>query len=442
MKRNVIDAVRLRRLERRKEYRELVGIKTAAGLMEFQEEHLKALLTHAYANVPYYHRVFREIGLIHGRAVDMSKFDRIPVLTKDTVRRFQKELVSQDYQKRSWFYNTSGGSTGEPVRLMQDAAFSRWAAGVDLYYYQHVVGIEEPIVKRAILWGSERDIFKGGVGIRARLMNRLTHIMFLNSFKMSESDLELYIRKINAYRPELVRGYANSLFELCDYAARKKRRLHAPKVVVSSAELLTEGMRQVIESAFNTHVFDFYGSREVSGLAGECKEGTMHQFAFFNYLEVLDPNDQAVSPTEEGRVAVTNLANYAMPLIRYDIGDTVARADHVCPCGSLLPTLRKVTGRVGDHFVTKNGTIVDASYFEFLFVFRDSIRKYQLVQEDYERIRIKVALRSDLTALDRDEIENKIRFAMGDCEILWDIVDDIPECTSGKHRYVKSLVWR
>jgi phenylacetate-CoA ligase len=259
---------------------------------------------------------------------------------------------------------------------------------------------------------------------------------------MSESDLELYIRKINAYRPTLIRGYANSLFELCDYATRKKLRLYAPKAVISAAELLTPGMRQMIESAFKTHVFDFYGSREVNGLAGECIKGRMHQFTFFNHIEVLNPHDQPVGASEEGRVVVTNLTNYAMPLIRYDIGDTVVRGDNVCACGSPLPTLRKVTGRVGDHFVTRDGTMVDASYFEFLFESRDSIRKYQLIQEDYERISIKVELRRDLTAQDKDDIENRIRLVMDDCDILWDIVDHIPESASGKHFHVKSLVWR
>jgi phenylacetate-CoA ligase len=372
----------------------------------------------------------------------MSKFDRIPVLTKDILRRFTKELVSQDYQTRGWYCDTSGGSTGEPIRVMKDAAFVRWGESVDLYYYKQMLGIEEPIMKRVILWGSERDFFDGGAGRQARLKNRVKHILFLNSFRMSESDLELYIKKINAYRPELIRGYAHSLFELCDYAARKKRHLYTPRVVVSAAELLTDGMRQVIESAFNTHVFDFYGSREVSGLAGECTKGRMHQFEFFNHLEVLDPCDQPAGANEEGRVVVTNLASYAMPLIRYEMGDTVARADDGCSCGSPLPTLRNVTGRVGDHFVTKNGAIIEANYFGFLFDFRDSIRKFQMIQEDYERIRIKVALRSDLTTSDRDDIEKKIHFVMGDCEILWDIVDDISDCTSGKHLFIRSLVWR
>lgn len=442
MKGNVIDWVRLRRAKRSETYRELRDITTPQELREFQEARLKALLLHAYASVPYYHRVFGEIGLIHGGAVDMSKFDRIPVLTKDILRRFTKELVSKDLDKRRWFYNTSGGSTGEPIRVVQDDDFLRWATATDFYYYAHMLRIAEPVARRVIIWGSERDFWTGSVGIQARLENRLTHVLFLNSYRMSKSDMELYIDKITAFRPELIRGYAHALFDLCDYALRNKRSLYAPNAVVSSAELLTESMRHVIELAFETHVFDFYGSREVSGLAGECEKGRMHQFSFFNQLEVLDEHDQPVGGNEEGRVVVTNLANYAMPLIRYEMGDTVVRGDNVCACGSPLPTLQRVTGRVGDHFVTRDGTMIDANYFDFHFESRDSIRKYQIIQEDYDRVKIVVVLNRSLSDGDRDDIEKKIRFVMGDCEILWEVVDDIPTTPSGKYTYVRSLVHR
>src|ERR1019366_3931825 len=154
--------------------------------------------------------------------------------------------VSKDLDKRRWFYNTSGGSTGEPIRVVQDDDFLRWATATDFYYYAHMLRIAEPVARRVIIWGSERDFWTGSVGIQARLENRLTHVLFLNSYRMSKSDMELYIDKITAFRPELIRGYAHALFDLCDYALRNKRSLYAPNAVVSSAELLTESMRHVI----------------------------------------------------------------------------------------------------------------------------------------------------------------------------------------------------
>ena len=95
-------------------------------------------------------------------------------------------------------------------------------------------------------------------------------------------------------------------------------------------------MRADIEEAFGTKVYNFYGSREVSNLAGECKKGLMHTFDFWNYLEVLDDNNQPVKEGEEGKVVVTNLVNYSMPLIRYEIGDLALRGPAQCTCGNNL----------------------------------------------------------------------------------------------------------
>jgi len=81
-------------------------------------------------------------------------------------------------------------------------------------------------------------------------------------------------------------------------------------------------MREEIEFVFGTKAYDFYGSREVSNIAGECDAGRMHLFDFWNCVEVLDDTKtRQVSTGQEGAVAITNVFNYSMPLIRYDIGD-------------------------------------------------------------------------------------------------------------------------
>jgi phenylacetate-coenzyme A ligase PaaK-like adenylate-forming protein len=82
--------------------------------------HLKALLLHAYKYRPYYRRVFDEVALVQSGEVDLSKFDRISVLTKGALKRFRSESVSKDHNTRHWHYNISGGSKGEPVRFIQD----------------------------------------------------------------------------------------------------------------------------------------------------------------------------------------------------------------------------------------------------------------------------------------------------------------------------------
>jgi phenylacetate-CoA ligase len=442
MDNNILDRVRLWRAAHKQEYLELRHMVEKHELLQFQKDHLKDLLLHAYKNVPYYHRVFSDVGLVRDGVVDLSRFNRVPLLTKDVLRQFSDKLISKDYGAGRWYYNTSGGSTGEPVRFIHDSEFLKWAASTEYYYYRDMLGIEQPAAKKVLLWGSERDIFGNTRGIRAEFRNWLTHTVPLNSFRMNKDDIKRYIDKINSFKPDLVMGYAGSLFELCRYAQNENIMLHSPKILISAAETLRDEMREVIESSFGTAVNNFYGSREAPFLAAECQEGSMHIFSFLHLLEVLDARGRPARSGQEGKVVVTTLYNYSMPLVRYEIGDMAIQGDEVCTCGSILPTLKKVTGRVTDHFVTKDGTLIHGEYFTHLFYFKDAIKKFQVIQEDYQQVRILAVLKNSLSEVDKRDIEHKIRLVMGNCSIRWDVVDDIPKSPGGKYLYTKSLVPR
>jgi len=434
--------VRIRGSGFKKEYHEIKNINSKDKLSEFQEKYLTKLLLHAYENVPYYHEIFDKIGIVRNGKADLSKFNQIPILTKEIMRKHHKELLSKDYTTRKWYYNSSGGSTGEPVRFIQDDVYAKWGNVAVHYWYKDILGVDEPGVKKIILWGSERDLFEGGMGWKTKIANWLNNTIFLNSFRMTEEDIERYIKIINAYKPDLIRGYAGSLYELCRYAERKNIAIYTPKVVVSSAETLRDEMREEIETVFGTKVYDYYGSRETNNLAGECKESLMHVLAFHNYVEILDINNNPVKEGEEGRVIVTNLHNYSMPFIRYEIGDMAVLGPKECKCGNPLPTLRKITGRITDHFVKEDGTIISGSALTLTFNLKDWVKAFQIVQERYKRIRILVVPESEANELDKKDIEDKIKFLLGqDCEIIWEFVDEIPKTPQGKYLYIRSLVW-
>ena len=427
------------------EYSEIKSITDREGLLQFQEKYLTKLLLHAYKNVPHYHRIFEEVGVVSGDVVDLSKFDKIPILTKDIMREHHEELISKDYTTRKWYYNSSGGSTGEPVRFIQDGVYGKWGNAAFYYWYKNILGVDESDVRKVILWGSERDLFKGSVGLKAKIINWLTNTVFLNSFKMSEGDMKKYIENINSYKPDLIRGYTGSLYELCRYAERKNTRIHTPKIVVGSAETLSDEMREKIETVFGTKVYNYYGSRETNNLAGECESGLMHILAFHNYVEVLDIDNRPVKEGGVGRVVVTNLHNYSMPFIRYEIGDVAVLGPEKCKCGNVLPALKKITGRVTDHFLLENGTTVPAEFFIHLIGVvcnNGFIKKFQVIQEDYDKIKILIVPGGNMGKNEKRNIGDKIKIVMGnDCKIVWDFVDEIPKTKSGKYLYTKSMVW-
>lgn len=413
-------------------------VNTKDELNKICEKYLINLLLHAYHNVPYYSQIFDEIGLIRKNKVDLSRFSEIPILTKNTIRKHHSELISKDCNARRWFYNSSGGSTGEPIRLIQDDIYKKWESITQRFYYGNMLGIHRKKVKKIILWGSEKDIFESGGSSLIKFENGQ---IFLNSFVMNQENLSCYVRIINSYKPEFFRGYAGSLYELCKYVKDNKLTLHSPNILISSAEMLREFMRETIEEVFRTKVYDFYGSREVNTIAAECKNGSIHAFMFNNYTEILDNFNKKVKNGEEGKIVITNLHNYSMPLIRYEIGDTAVLECEPCDCGSFLPTIKKITGRITEHFIKKDGTIVHGEYFTHLFYLKDWVKAFKVIQEEYENIKILIVLNGFVKEFEKENIENKIRIVMGHgCKIFWEFVDEIPKTPSGKYLYTKSLI--
>lgn len=412
-------------------------------LVNCPDTYLRKLLLHAYHNVHYYIEILEGIGIVENDKVNLSKFGEIPILTKETIREHQKKLISKDYITRKWYYNSSGGSTGEPTRFVQDDLYDRWGSATFYYYYKDILGIDEPNVKKIILWGSERDLFQGSVGWNKKIAHWLTNTVFLNSFRMTEEDMKRYIETINSYKPDLIRGYAGSLYELCKYAERKDIKVYTPKLVVSSAEMLNDEIREKIETVFETKVYDYYGSREINNIAGECKEGLMHILSFHNYFEVLDNHNQPVKEGEEGKVIVTNLHNYSMPFIRYDIGDMAVLGPSECRCGNPLPTLRKITGRITEHLIREDGTIISGSALTLTFNLKDWVKTFQIIQEDYKKVRILIVLKDNVKELEKKEIEDRMKLLMGeDCQVIWEFVDDIPQTQTGKYLYIRCLLQR
>lgn len=429
-----------------KEYHKLKDITDPGELDRFIKSKLVALLIHANKNVPYYKSLFSKINLIENDEINLTDFYKIPILTREDIRVHGKDLISTDHEFRKCHLNYSGGSVGEPIKFMQDSIYIKWRNAINRYYLEDIIGVDEWKTKKIILWGSERDLFKGSIGVRAILENWLINTKLLNSFRMSDDRMESYIRTINSYKPELIRGYTGSLYELSRYVNKNSIFLEKPNTVICAAETLNSDMRTQIEKAFKTKVYNFYGSREVSSLAGECSSGLLHVFSFWNYIEILDDNNKPVEANEQGKVVVTNLFNYSMPLIRYEIGDIAIRGPETCACGCILPTIRKITGRITDHFVLRNGSIVPAEFFIHLIgVLRNDgrIKKFQVIQEDYNLIKILYITDSIVDNYIKKDIDDKIKIVMGnDCNIVWTQVEDIPKTRSGKYIYTKSLLWK
>jgi len=220
--------------------------------------------------------------------------------------------------------------------------------------------------------------------------------------------------------------------------------MHRPRFILSSGEMLYPAMRATISEVFGCPVYNRYGAAEVGRVAAECKNGRLHVFSFNNHVEILNSDGSPTLPGDVGRVVVTSLHNYAMPLIRYDIGDLARVSSGTCSCGSLLPSLDEICGRVVHYFVRPEGSLVFGGNFIAMFYEHDWIMQLHVLQEDFDRIKISYRRTPGTHVPEQDiaALTQTIRDVMGErCAVSWEEVDVIPHSPIGKHLHVRSLVW-
>ena len=189
-----------------------------------------------------------------------------PILDRATIQREREALRDPTRPKEALREETSGGSTGEPVRLWNDADYAAWTFATEV----HVLGTWglKPWCRRAFLWGDDRE--QQDIGWKERVARRVHPSLFLNAFEMDDARMASFADRIDAFRPELVQGYATALDLFASYLLRSGRRPAHPVAVRSSAEALSAEARARVEAAFGAPVRDFYGSRESSSLAAQC----------------------------------------------------------------------------------------------------------------------------------------------------------------------------
>ncbi len=435
-------AFRLTRPEVLKNWKVLkqLGKSSPEQLQQYQETKLTEVLEHAFRTVPYYREILEESGVVTDGTVHLERFTNLPLLTKQELRNKTDRLRSTE-SGSGVFSNTSGGTTGEPVEFLQDNNYLYWD-NTNRFYYHQLAGRElgEPLVK---LWGDESEIHGESKDLQSQLTDFILNRHTLNSYRMSESDMREHVTAINNIQPASIEAYAESIYELSKFIREEDLMVYSPNGILSTAGTLTEPMREVIEDAFETTVLDKYGSREVGTVACECPEQEgLHVFSHTHYVEIVDDNGEPVDPGEEGKLVITPLTNYTMPLIRYEIGDMAVKAETECPCDLPFPTIESVTGRVTDHFVTTEGKMVYPGYLRKQLYHEPWVKKYQIQQTERGRLVYRIVLDNGKPPQETiDNVTTETQSLLGDeMTVEFEYVDQIEASESGKFRYTISDV--
>ncbi len=402
---------------------------------------LRTILLHCRQHVPYYQPLLPDAASIN--ADPMAVLRQLPVLTKETLREDPERLMrTDDGNRRRWYVNTSGGSTGEPVRFMQDNQVSAYVGVTERRYHE---SLGRRLGERAVfLWGSKREVLEGSDSLKGRVLTALRNDEVVNAYQLTEATIRRFLQRIDERPPALIVGYCQSVYETARFAERHGLRVRPQRAIITTAGTLYDFMRDTIERVFGCEVFDQYGSREVGPIALECAHHTgLHVSPWANHVEVLDSRGAPAAPGGTGDIVVTSLTNFAMPLLRYAIGDRGRLAeDRPCPCGRSGTRLASIAGRTVDTWRTADGTLVDGGYFSELMWYRQWVKQFQAVQLDVRHVVFRV-IPSDRRAPD-DEFEAiraAVRKVLGaDCRVDLEYVSDLPPSQSGKYRFTLSML--
>jgi phenylacetate-CoA ligase len=214
-----------------------------------------------------------------------------------------------------------------------------------------------------------------------------------------------------------------------------------PQAVQLTAEVVTQVQREFVEETFHCRVFNRYGCREVSLIAHECSAHSgLHILAENNYVEFLK-DGQPVSVGEEGLIVITNLNNYGMPLLRYQIGDTGIPSNTICECGRGYPLMEMTKGRLVDIIVSPSGKLLHGEFFTHLFYKIKGVRQFQVIQETRRDLQIKIVKGDGFSQETLHFLEQAIH-THGDPGFVvhFEICDRIPLSASGKYRFTMSEI--
>jgi phenylacetate-CoA ligase len=223
------------------------------------------------------------------------------------------------------------------------------------------------------------------------------------------TDVARQVEWLRSVDPDYLLVYPTNLSALLDQFERRGLRLPRLRQIRTIAETLTPAIRETAQRVFGAGIADTYSSEEVGIIALQCPQsGVYHVMAESLIVEVLDEQGEACVAGQVGRVVVTDLHNFATPLVRYDLGDYAEMADP-CPCGRGLPALKRIVGRSRNMVRLPDGR----SFWPLVGYHRYAeiapIRQFQLVQRERETIEVRLVSAAPVTAEQEQRLGDIIR---------------------------------
>jgi phenylacetate-CoA ligase len=405
---------------------------TRARLDAFRDRRVRHLVAHAYEHVAHYRQAMRAHGVTPGDIQGVGDLHRLPILEKPVLQDRWRSLLADGVDPDRL---SSIESTGRNV--MAYHAPAEWLMlGALRYHADRRFGrtARMPTARVAMIRGGKRPT------------RRLRIARALGWFRSTNVDGRLgpdhVVAELRRLRPAVVVAFPVTLMRASEVAGPAGLADLGVRLVVVGGAMVTPQIRRTIAEAFAAPVFETYNCVELFHLAGECPAtGALHVCEENVVLEVLR-GDRPAREGETGEVVVTALHQYALPLIRYRLGDVVTMGAPACACGDPHSTIRRVEGRRDDHFRLPGGRFVYPwRLTKWILGSHEWIADYRIIQERVDRVRLLIVPRGDPPEGEIDGIHRYCTGMLGlDVSFDVELVDRLPDDGRLKPRFSVSHV--
>lgn len=397
-----------------------------------QQEHLNEMLTHATTYSPYYKK-FAECN--KGGSWDLTAF---PVVNKTILKENYDAICVPienipEQEGKPLFIQKTSGSTGAPFALPMDKR-KRDRRVAEIKYFNELVGFKShERLGQCRVWTawhnkSKKDVFK-------------ENIFPISIAKMDEETTKGLIKTVKDNKIVALRAYASWFEVLVDYLERNKEAvadLKTLKVCFSTSETLNPVTYERMLALTGVPIMESYAGEEEGIMGHKTFESNgnyvlNHSGYVFEFLK--EDSDEPALPGEMARIVVTDLFNYAFPMIRYDTGDMAVYREGA-DWSHGWKYISELYGRRMDVVYSTKGEPLHPMNFGRILKNIPGITQYQFIQKGQNDYKIKLNVTE---SCDVDDLMAKVRGIVGeDANVQIEFIDDIPVLNSGKRKPIVS----
>ena len=312
-------------------------------LAAFRDERLRQIVRHAYKTTPFYKKLMDRANVKPSDIRTEKDLLKLPTVTKQDIQMNYDDIVSTRFREEECLVRTTSGSSGKMLRVLweTDSFWNRLAM-----YYRCLSMIGYTPFKKLLYFLPVPE--KSG----------FTFGLFRQMGLEPKTPFDEIRKHLLRFKPQILAIYPSYAVDLANYLTREDILKIGIEAISLNSEMILPHDRAEIERKFNCKAYDEYSSVEMGFIASMCRKRKNHVFTDNVILEILDAQAR---PGERGEIVLTSLTNYAMPFIRYRIGDYSHFVENGrCACGLPFPVIGPIEGRKDDSFILHDGSQIPA----------------------------------------------------------------------------------